>query len=81
MVLPRRIEPLNGQSMAVDETDAQIDAHLAGVAAKAQREERMWRGLQLLAVGALVWGAFSIARAIDEGTAVLGFKVKTVEVR
>jgi hypothetical protein len=70
MVLPRRFEPLNGQSMAVDETDAQIDAYKAGLAAKVRREERIWRGLHLLAIGALAWGAFSIASAIYQLAAV-----------
>ncbi len=66
MVLPRRFEPLNGQSMAVDETDAQIDAYKAGLAAKSEREERLWRAaFALILIGSALYIAHTVSDEAD----------------
>ncbi len=77
MVLPRRFEPLNGQSMAVDETDAQIDAYNKGYAAavtaqqaREDREERWWRVGYLVALLAVAAAGLCAAAAVYELSAV-----------
>jgi len=75
MVAHRRFEPLNGQSMAVDETDAQIDAYNKGYAAavgqqesREDREERWWRAGYLVALLAVAAAGWYIASAIRSGS-------------